>query len=107
MSLIGNIDGIPVFTSQQEAILWGSQYNITGFHTHTILGQIGYMAGNSHIDIQAANLNVVSNPLRPAQVRQATASGAVSASSTGTGGTSTASMNTGSSGSSGGGSGGY
>ena len=105
MSLIGNIDGIPLFTSKEEAELWGSQYNIQGFHTHTLLGQLGYMAGNSHMDIQAANLNVVSNPLTPVQVRQATASGSVQA-RTGTGGVSTGTMSTGSSSSSGGG-GGY
>ena len=29
MSLIGNIDNIPVFTSIAEAELWGSQYNLT------------------------------------------------------------------------------
>jgi hypothetical protein len=73
MSLIGNIDGIPVFTTRQEAELWGRQYNINGFHTHVLLGQLGYMAGFSHADIQAANLNVVANPLQPIQVRQATA----------------------------------
>ena len=73
MSLIGNIDGIPVFTTRQEAELWGRQYNKNGFHTHVLLGQLGYMAGFSHADIQAANLNVVANPLQPIQVRQATA----------------------------------
>jgi len=73
MSLIGNIDGILVFTTRQEAELWGRQYNINGFHTHVLLGQLGYMAGFSHADIQAANLNVVANPLQPIQVRQATA----------------------------------
>ena len=39
MSLIGNIDNIPLFTSIAEAELWGSQYGITGYHTHTLLGQ--------------------------------------------------------------------
>ena len=73
MSLIGNIDSIPVFTTSQEAELWGRQYNINGFHTHVLLGQLGYMAGNSHADIQAANLNIVANPLQPIQVRQTTA----------------------------------
>ena len=73
MSLIGNIDGIPLFTTRQEAELWGRQYNISGFHTHVLLGQLGYMAGFSHNDIQAANLNIVANPLQPIQVRQATA----------------------------------
>ena len=74
MSLIGNIDGIPLFTTRQEAELWGKQYNINGFHTHVLLGQLGYMAGFSHADIQAANLNIVANPLQPIQVRQATLS---------------------------------
>ena len=73
MSLIGNIDGIPLFTTRQEAELWGRQYNINGFHTHVLLGQLGYMAGFSHADIQAANLNVVSTPLDPLQVRATTA----------------------------------
>ena len=61
MSLIGNIDNIPVFTSVAEAELWGSQYNITGHHTHTILGVTGYMAGTTHADITSANLTVVVN----------------------------------------------
>ena len=74
MSLIGNIDNIPVFTTIAEAELWGSQYNITGYHEHRLLGQLGYMAGNSHADITAANLNVVSNPVTPEQVRLASGS---------------------------------
>ena len=74
MSLIGNIDNIPVFTSIAEAELWGSQYNITGHHTHTILGVTGYMAGTTHADITSANLTVVVNPITPQQLMQATSS---------------------------------
>ena len=74
MSLIGNIDNIPVFTSIGEAELWGSQYNITGHHTHTILGVTGYMAGTTHADITSANLTVVVNPITPQQLMQATGS---------------------------------
>ena len=74
MSLIGNIDNIPLFTTIAEAELWGSQYGITGYHTHTLLGQLGYMAGTTHADITAANLNVVTNPLTPSQVRRASRS---------------------------------
>ena len=74
MSLIGNIDNIPVFTSIAEAELWGSQYNITGHHTHTILGVTGYMAGTTHADITSANLTVVVNPITPQQLIQATGS---------------------------------
>ena len=82
MSLIGNIDNIPVFTNIAEAELWGRQYGITGYHTHTLLGQTGYMAGNSHADIRAANLNVVLNAPTPTEVRQA--SGAPASTFTGT-----------------------
>jgi len=74
MSLIGNIDNIPVFTTIAEAELWGSQYGIIGYHTHVLLGQTGYMAGATHADITSANLNVVSNPVTPEQVRQASGS---------------------------------
>ena len=74
MSLIGNIDNIPVFTSVAEVELWGSQYNITGHHTHTILGVTGYMAGTTHADITSANLTVVVNPITPQQLMQATGS---------------------------------
>ena len=74
MSLIGNIDNIPVFTSIAEAELWGSQYNITGHHTHTILGVTGYMAGTTHADITAADLTVVVNPITPQQLMNATGS---------------------------------
>ena len=74
MSLIGNIDNIPVFTSIAEAELWGSQYNIAGHHTHTILGVTGYMAGTTHADITSANLTVVVNPITPQQLMQATGS---------------------------------
>jgi uncharacterized membrane protein YgcG len=74
MSLIGNIDNIPLFTTIAEAELWGSQYGITGYHTHTLLGQLGYMAGTTHADITAANLNIVTNPLTPSQVRRASRS---------------------------------
>ena len=98
MSLIGNIDNIPVFTTIAEAELWGSQYNITGHHTHTLLGQIGYMAGTTHADITSANLNFVSNPLTPGQVRQASGSPAPTVSTT---------MSSGGGGSSSGGGSGY
>ena len=74
MSLIGNIDNIPLFTTIAEAELWGSQYNITGHHTHTILGVTGYMAGTTHADITSANLTVVVNPITPQQLMNATGS---------------------------------
>ena len=40
MSFVTNIDGVPVYTTIAEAELWGSQYGLTGHHTHVINGQV-------------------------------------------------------------------
>jgi len=61
MSFIGNIDNIPVFTTTQGALDWGAQYNIPGYHTHVLNGMTVYMSGNTHADIQAANINLNNN----------------------------------------------
>ena len=54
MSLITHIDGVPLFTTIAEAELWGSQYGLSGTHTHNVLGQIGYMGGTDHATITSA-----------------------------------------------------
>ena len=72
MSLITHIDGVPLYTSIAEAELWGSQYNITGYHEHTVLGVKGYMAGTNHDQISRAVLGGVINPLSVSQVRNTT-----------------------------------
>ena len=54
MSLITHIDGVPLFTTVAEAELWGSQYGLSGTHTHNVLGQIGYMGGTDHATITSA-----------------------------------------------------
>ena len=51
MSLLTLIDNIPLYSTQQEALQWGAALNIPGFHTHVFNGQIGYMPGYSHEDI--------------------------------------------------------
>ena len=66
MSLIGLIDNIPLYTTIEEAGIWGSQYGLevvtslatgdvepgttvtTGYHTHYIQGSQGFMAGANH-----------------------------------------------------------
>jgi len=54
MSLITHIDGVPLFTTIAEAELWGSQYGLSGTHTHNVLGQVGYMGGTDHAAITGA-----------------------------------------------------
>ena len=48
MALITYIDKVPLFSTIAEAIVWGAQYNLSAYHTHTANKTIGYMAGNTH-----------------------------------------------------------
>ena len=54
MSLIAHIDNVPLFSTIEEAEAWASQYDLTGYHEHEVLGQVGYMGGEKHADIVAA-----------------------------------------------------
>ena len=48
MSLITNINGIPLFTTIEEAIAWGNANGLSGYHQHNYQGQQGYMGGSTH-----------------------------------------------------------
>ena len=51
MSLIQVIDGVPAYSTIQEALDYGVTYNISGYHTHVVNGQVVYMAGTTHDEI--------------------------------------------------------
>ena len=97
MSLITHIDKVPLFTTISEAELWAMQYGLTGYHEHEVLGQLGYMGGNNHVEIQIAMLGGIVNIVSAQQIKTA----AAGVTSTGGGGTTTG--GNGSSGSNGGG----
>ena len=46
--ILTTIDGIPLYSTVQEAIQWASSRGLTGYHTHIYQGQTGYMGGSSH-----------------------------------------------------------
>jgi len=48
MSLIGSIAGVPLFTTEQEALSWAAANGLSGYHVHSIQGQTGYMGGTNH-----------------------------------------------------------
>lgn len=48
--ILTTIDGIPLWSSQNEALNWAAQNGLSGFHTHAYEGTIGYMGGQSHQD---------------------------------------------------------
>ena len=69
---ITTVDGIPVFSTVEQAIEWGLQFGLTNYHTHTWYGpvevQVGYMAGANHSEATAAvsgGISVSSTPSTP------------------------------------------
>jgi len=58
MSVITNINGVPLFSTKHEALSWTIDKELTGYHTHQHGGQTGYMGGSSHSDaVLAIGLN--------------------------------------------------
>ena len=51
MALIQVIDGVPAYSTIEEALAYGATYNISGYHTHIVSGQTAYMAGTTHDEI--------------------------------------------------------
>jgi len=54
MALVQTIDGVPSYTTIQEALNWGSQYGVSNYHTHVVAGEIVYMAGSTHDEVTSA-----------------------------------------------------
>ena len=46
--ILTTVDGIPLYSTIQEAVQWASSRGLTGYHTHIYQGQTGYMGGSSH-----------------------------------------------------------
>tara|TARA_B100001093_G_C26412755_1_gene836314 strand:- start:300 stop:701 length:402 start_codon:yes stop_codon:yes gene_type:complete len=70
MSLLTIIDQVPLYTTIEEALIWGTQYNITGYHTHVYNGVTGYMPGQNHEQITSALAGGIINFLTPQQLAQ-------------------------------------
>jgi len=61
VSFIGKIDGVPVYSTIDEAVVFGSQFGLQGYHEHILKGVKGYMGGVDHKDIKVAMQNGVTN----------------------------------------------
>jgi hypothetical protein len=70
MSLLTLIDQVPLYSTIEEALIWGTQYNITGYHTHVYNGVTGYMPGENHEEITSALAGGIINFLTPQQLAQ-------------------------------------
>ena len=78
MSVIGNIAGIPLFTTIQEALAWAAANGLNGYHTHSLQGQVGYMGGANHQQATGMPLNTnapSASPLPPSTPSGSSGSG--------------------------------
>ena len=57
--IITYIDGMPLFSTAELALNHGATIGLIGFHTHTVNGVVGYMAGFTHDE--ASRLQPYSN----------------------------------------------
>ena len=46
--ILTTIDGVPLYSTVEEALQWASNRGLTGYHTHVYQGQTGYMGGFDH-----------------------------------------------------------
>jgi len=48
MPILTTIDNVPLFSTPTEALNYGNNNGLVGYHTHTYNGVVGYMAGSTH-----------------------------------------------------------
>tara|TARA_R100000544_G_scaffold18329_1_gene8769 strand:+ start:177 stop:395 length:219 start_codon:yes stop_codon:yes gene_type:complete len=48
------IDGIPLYSTLEEALQWASNHGLTGYHNHNYEGANGFMGGSSHSSARTA-----------------------------------------------------
>ena len=73
MAIIKHIDGLPAFSTKQEAVTWGKQnLNLNGYHVHHNNGNNIYMAGLNHNSIVNAQYQKYLNSLTLETIPQPT-----------------------------------
>ena len=65
MPIIITIDGLPLFTTPKEALIWAAATGLTGYHTHMVNGVIGYMGGTNHSQAVGPQVNATPPPTPP------------------------------------------
>ena len=53
-NILTTIDGVPLFRTIQDALQYGQNNGLVGYHEHTFQGVVGYMAGFDHTSASLA-----------------------------------------------------
>ena len=70
MSIITEIDDVPLFTTREEAVAWGESYNLSGYHAHAYNDQVGYMGGENHSEATKRLIRKIEEERRKEEVVQ-------------------------------------
>ena len=62
--ILTTIDGIPLYSTIEEALQYASNRGLSGYHTHEYQGQIGYMGGFDHSNARAGSRTTSSGSSR-------------------------------------------
>mgnify|MGYP000376250568 CR=1 FL=1 len=70
MAILTTINGIPLFSTIKEALVWASKNSLSGYHTHKYIVRkalrLGYMGGTTHaLATQQSNIVSQTVPLQP------------------------------------------
>jgi hypothetical protein len=57
MAILTTISGVPLFSTIEEALAWGSSRGLSGYHIHNFQGQVGYMGGATHQQASGTPIN--------------------------------------------------
>jgi hypothetical protein len=80
MAILTTIDGIPLYSTVQEALAYAAANGLSGYHTHIYQGTTGYMGGTTHGAAATPSSGFQQNiqqidDIDPAQTQQNTTSG--------------------------------
>jgi len=86
--ILTNIDGVPLYSTLQEALQWAASNGLQGYHTHTYQGSLGYMGGATHSSatIASSSTTTSTQPISSGSTTMNTPSSSPSSGGGGSGG---------------------
>ena len=72
-NILTYINGAPLFKTIQQALDYGVSVGLSGYHTHTFQGVVGYMAGFDHSEATLNEQRVLTQNTQTTQQKNITA----------------------------------